>query len=98
MSFFQIVTSAPKFFTQLYACAVQCHLTAGALLRIVLPFNEDTSSGDQADVDLRQSLPAEAAGLPLTPMEFHQLRSSAVLIRKTIRAKMADEADLKQVL
>ena len=66
-------------------------------MRIVLPFNEETSSGDQADIDLRKSLPSEAVGLPISPLQFYQLRSSAVLIRKTVRAKMADEADLKQV-
>lgn len=68
-------------------------MTSGELIRALLPFNESTSSGDQANVnsnfDNSSNIPAGIVS---------KYRPYAVSLRSLIRVKMADAEDLKQVL
>lgn len=45
-----MTVTAPQFFEALQTAAVDCQITRGKLLRIVLPFSEETSSSDQSEV------------------------------------------------
>ena len=109
-TFSQVVKSAPTFYQQLNAAAKAGGIPRAALLRVVLPFDEDTSSSDQAHVDSRrrpvgttsspssssspQREPASVAGVDDHTLTM--LQQQAVVLRKLIRIKMADEADLQQ--
>lgn len=86
----------------------------GAVLRSVLPFDENTSSNDQSAISAGDSDGSPSTlllqsvgpvGGALSPRataemdaELRRLRLQAVDIRRTVRVKMADEADMKQVL
>ena len=79
---------APSAFAAVERLCSERSCSIGVLLKSLLPFDEDTPSSDQTlhlmpsrDNDHRHS----------------QLRDTLVAMRKTIRIKMADEADYKQV-
>ena len=110
-TFSQVVKSAPAFYQQLNSAAKAGGMPRAALLRVVLPFDEDTSSSDQAHVDSRRrpmgttSSPSSASSpqrgpiASVTGVDDHTLtalQQQAVVLRKLIRIKMADEADLQQ--
>ena len=110
-TFSQVVKSAPSFYQQLNTAAKQACMPRAGLLRVVLPFDEDTSSSDQAHVDLRRrpvgttSSPSSSSSLQrgpiasVTGVDDHTLttlQQQAIILRKLIRIKMADEADLQQ--
>ncbi|CAE7539984.1 unnamed protein product, partial [Symbiodinium microadriaticum] len=95
------IEKAPVFFDSLRSSALKLNMAPGLLLRRVLPFDEDTSSNDQSAVnstlsalsaDMRDN--CRAAGI--NDEVIVALRSTAMEVRRTIRVKMADEADLKQ--
>jgi hypothetical protein len=67
------------------------------MLRAVLPFDESTSSNDQSKI---ASPNAKAEGIlsQLSKREVDSLRERAVSLRKVVRIKMADEADLRQAI
>ncbi len=83
----------------------------GQVLRSVLPFDEETSSADQAaggstsGIDaVNKLLTGSTSSGRNSPVNRSQmestlnvLRTQATEIRSIIRVKMADEADLKQV-
>lgn len=72
-------------------------VTRAMLLRAVLPFDESTSSNDQSKI----ASPDVKAGSILSqlgPHEADALREKAVGLRKAVRIKMADEADLRQAI
>jgi hypothetical protein len=98
----QTVEKAPGFFDSLRSCALQLDIAPGLLLRKVLPFDEDTSSNDQSAVSdhscpLSSELRASCRDSGVCEDTLHNLRVAAMRVRRTIRVKMADEADLKQV-
>ena len=71
-------------------------LSVGRVVRLLLPFDESTNSGNQADI---QDSCADSSSSGVMPAEaIRQLRPHAVSLRSLIRVKMADEADVKQVL
>jgi hypothetical protein len=72
-------------------------MARGKLLRVVLPFDENTSSNDQAMAAVGGNPPLTDNGLG-SPRVLSQLREQATALRKTVRVKMADEADLRQAL
>ena len=93
---------APKFFDSLRHSALKLDIAPGLLLRKVLPFDEDTSSNDQSAVSstsapLSAEMLANCEHSGIHEDVIHNLRASAMRVRRTIRVKMADEADLKQV-
>ena len=92
----ETVSQAPRFFSKLTYTANSQRMPIGMLLRIVLPFDEDTSSNDQSIVKAR----AAPTGYNIDPnsSEIVELREHAVKIRRLIRVKMADENDLKQAV
>lgn len=85
------------FVDDLTSAAHRVGVTRATLLRAVLPFDESTSSSDQAKV---ASPNAKAEGIlsQLGPNEADALRDQAVGLRKAVRIKMADEADLRQAI
>jgi len=87
--------SVDSFSNTLSSVAETCGMPRGKLLRIILPFDENTSSNDQS---LATSQGAAAQELAVSPRVLDRLRDQAINIRKTIRVKMADEADLRQAL
>ena len=92
-----------NFSETLTAVASCCGMPRGALLRVILPFDENTSSNDQS---AQRAHTADSATLLTTlreqsnysPRVIDQLREQAINLRRTIRVKMADEADLRQAL
>jgi hypothetical protein len=46
----QVVNDTPGFYAELNAGALQAEMPRGQLLRIVLPFDEETSSSDQSSI------------------------------------------------
>jgi hypothetical protein len=95
-----VIGTAPAFFGDLAALSSACKFPKGAILRHVLPFDENTSSNDQA----KGRVVAAQAGELGTPaaLRGHEaalqgLGERAVDLRRVIRVKMADEADVNQV-
>ena len=68
----------------------------GSLLRKVLPFDETTSSTDQSHVSATLNAVGGMGGEGNEGVLL-DLRAAAMEVRRTIRVKMADEADLRQV-
>ena len=73
----------------------------GVVLRAILPFDENTSSNNQAATAKN----TESFGLPSHLMndsiiveQLSHLRLLAVDFRRMIRVKIADEADMKQAM
>jgi hypothetical protein len=46
----QVVNDTPKFYAELNAGALKAEIPRGQLLRIALPFDEETSSSDQSSL------------------------------------------------
>jgi hypothetical protein len=46
----QVVNDTPQFYADLNAGALKAEIPRGQLLRVVLPFDEDTSSSDQSSL------------------------------------------------
>ena len=93
-----------NFESSLCEVAERCSIPRGKLLRVILPFDENTSSNDQAAAQ-KNARSAAVAGLekamgasPATSHVLDTLQSQATDLRKTIRVKMADEADLQQAM
>lgn len=108
----QVVKESPQFFESLSSAASVLSCPVGAVLRAVLPFDEETSSNDQSAItDSNSTSPSKLLlmqssqrrgdispqSLAKVEAELTRLRAQAVDIRRTVRVKMADEADLKQV-
>jgi len=76
--------------------AKKCNVPRAKLLRCLLPFDENTSSGDQAATASGQ----QKLDLPTACNEVKakMLAEQAVGLRKLVRVKMADEADLQQAM
>jgi hypothetical protein len=95
------IKEAPEFFALLSSTAKKNNVAQGSLLRVVLPFDEETSSNDQAQVrsGLSPSVQKVAAGYQnIDEQTMSKLREQAIMLRKLIRVKMADEADLQQAI
>ena len=86
-----------SFVNDLTGAAHRAGVTRATLLRAVLPFDESTSSNDQAKVT-SPSAKAESILSQLGTNEVDSLRDQAVGLRKAVRIKMADEADLQQAI
>lgn len=85
-----VIRLSQSFFPQFQAVASEGQLSIGVLLQRVLPFNEDTSSANQAQSAPTSSSPRAVAA------RYVQLAKDAAAIRSLIRVKMADEADFVQ--
>jgi hypothetical protein len=90
-----VIRGSQFFFSQITACTKSAGMPRGDLLQVVLPFDNATSLADQAAT-------AHAAPLPDIPGVARDtligLRDQAVAIRRLIRVKMADEADLQEAM
>eukprot|EP01031_Cornospumella_fuschlensis_P027967 gene27967-33772_t len=86
----KMVGGGASFFSVFVATSQQRSLSLGALLRQVLPFNEQTSSNDQA------SSAKQHRDMLRDDEVLSQLADQAIRIRQLLRVKMADEADFKQ--
>lgn len=80
-----------EFFKLLEQEALAQAIPRWKLLRTALPFDENTSSSDQAACGSRTDTATASAG------KMKVIRERAVVLRSLIRIKIADEADLKQV-
>jgi hypothetical protein len=96
------VKGAPADFLAMQELSSQTGIPVGQLLRIVLPFDEETSSADQSRLTSRdeevlldavRSLPALAPHARV----LQDLRASLSAVRRLLRVKMADHADFQQV-
>ncbi len=72
------------------------------MIRIVLPFDEETSSADQSSITKRDetALLQTIRNVPSLQDHFDDilsLRKEFSTIRKLVRIKMADQADFHQV-
>merc|ERR1711871_35990 len=88
-----VTRNSKNFFDQMTKSAVSGGIPRGSLLQIVLPFDNVTSLSDQADTSHMTPLKS-VPGIPDNTLVT--LREQAVTLRKLIRVKMADEADLNQ--
>lgn len=88
-----VTRNSKNFFDQMTKSAVSGGIPRGSLLQIVLPFDNVTSLSDQADTSHMTPLKS-VPGIPDNTLIT--LREQAVTLRKLIRVKMADEADLNQ--
>ena len=91
----------PVFIKMLTEASQRAGIPRGQLLRAVLPFDESTNSNDQASVvqvGVRggAGAPSIAVLSTLDTQSANELRSRAVALRRLLRVKMADEADLLQ--
>mmetsp|Transcript_13342 Transcript_13342/g.31253 ORF Transcript_13342/g.31253 Transcript_13342/m.31253 type:complete len:362 (+) Transcript_13342:83-1168(+) len=83
-----------SFLDRLEECAARLQMRKGQLSRLLLPFNSETSSGDQASTAM--PLGDDALAGKLSDSERRELVSQAVTLRKLIRVKVADCADVEQ--
>lgn len=88
----QVVSGSSSFFEKLYDISAKREVTVGAQIRILLPFNENTSSNDQSDV-----MAEHFSDKSVFTNDLFALHLEAIALRKLIRVKMADEADVLQV-
>ena len=89
----------PDFVKELTLAAASAHVTRAALLRTVLPFDENTSSNDQSKIFSHSSSNSNNNNdNNNNNLLLEKLREQAVAIRKIVRVKLADEADLQQAI
>jgi hypothetical protein len=92
-----VLSESSEFVSALTAAAKQCGIPRGTLLRAVLPFDESTSSNDQSNVRVSgATINAPSVLGKLDASDLNSLRTRAVDLRRLLRVKMADEADLLQ--
>lgn len=84
------------FLQKLEEAATRLGVRKGALSRMLLPFNSETNSGDQADSALESALGSHELDGLMSDDERRELVASAVMLRKLIRVKVADCADVDQ--
>jgi len=89
------VEAGHLFLDQLEDKAAELGVLKGQLSRVILPFDHNTSVADQAASVSRAQLPEEYRDR-FTPKELQFLVTGAVSLRKLIRVKLADDADLDQ--
>lgn len=82
------------FLDSLEQCAQRLRLRKGALSRMLLPFDNETSSNDQASS--ATALGSQELDGLLSNEERRELVANAVSLRKLIRVKVADCADVEQ--
>jgi hypothetical protein len=91
--------NANSFTETLSSVAESCGMARAKVLRIILPFDENTSSNDQAAaVNAQNAALSDLASKCGSSSILETLQVQAVNFRKTIRVKMADEADLQQAM
>lgn len=88
----QAVQGAPACFSGLMAIAKERQISVGSLVRKVLPFDENTSSADQAS-----SAALHLERIAQEDPSVANLAKQIGYIRGTLRVKIADEADFAQV-
>tara|TARA_A100001035_G_C27677131_1_gene451212 strand:- start:325 stop:867 length:543 start_codon:yes stop_codon:yes gene_type:complete len=96
-SLYTTVKGSAGFVRDLTDAAATVNQPRASLLRAILPFDESTSSHDQSKVT-SPNRKAEALLSQLDNNKVDVLREQAVGLRKVIRIKMADEADLQQAI
>ena len=89
----EVTKNSKNFFDQMTKSAVIGGIPRGSLLQNVLPFDNVTSLSDQADTSHMTPLKSVPG---ISDETLVTLREQAVTLRKLIRVKMADEADLNQ--
>jgi hypothetical protein len=85
-------------FAEIQTAAAQSGQSTGAVCRKLLPFNNNTSVSDQADINLTASpAMAEIAAQLQLPIELcTSIVRQLVCVRKLVRVKIADVNDLAQ--
>jgi hypothetical protein len=76
--------------------AKQLQLRKGALSRMLLPFDSDTSSGDQASTASLAPLGSKELDGLIPDEERRHLVAQAIKLRRLVRVKVADCADVEQ--
>jgi hypothetical protein len=106
----EAVHAGLMFIDRLGEFAIQIGESRGVLLRWVLPFDASTSVSDQSNVTVIGSFAGAGTGSATTPElaarfeaaikpeEKALLVDGALALRKLVRVKLSDEADLKQGL
>jgi hypothetical protein len=89
----QIIDKSAVFFANIISECNKHSINPGDVIRVLLPFNESTSSGDQSDVnnDMEDASSAFDKELKDTYQPY------AISLRSLIRMKMADKQDFELV-
>lgn len=100
---FQVVKNSKDLFPSVIHLANSVNTPVGSILRAILPFDENTSSNNQAAIGKKASesfgtLPFNLLNNSAVVSQLTQLRSLVVDFRRMIRVKIADEADMKQAM
>jgi hypothetical protein len=85
-----------KFLEKLEEMAVKLSIRKGALSRMLLPFDSETSSGDQASTASAAPLGNKELDGLIPDDERQKLVAQAIALRRLIRVKVADCADVEQ--
>jgi hypothetical protein len=93
-----VIKESSSFFQLLSSTATCNNMPQGTLIRIVLPFDEDTSSNDQSIINSKSRQSNVNNTDKINESTLNILKEQAVSLRRLIRVKMADEADLQQVI
>lgn len=93
-----VIKESSSFFQLLSSTANSNNISQGTLIRIVLPFDEDTSSNDQSIINSKSHSSNVNYTDTINESSLIILREQAVSLRRLIRVKMADEADIQQVI
>jgi len=90
------VDSSLSFLVRLEELAKSLNMRKGALSRMLLPFDSETSSGDQASTAALAPLGSQELEGLIPNDERRDLVSQAVALRRLIRIKVADCNDIEQ--
>lgn len=98
-----VVKNSKDLFPSVIHLANSVNTPVGSILRAILPFDENTSSNNQAAIGKKASesfgsLPSHLLSNSAVVSQLTQLRSLVVDFRRMIRVKIADEADMKQAM
>jgi hypothetical protein len=84
------------FVERLEELAKQLQVRKGALSRMLLPFDSETSSGDQASTASLAPLGSKELDGLIPDQERRHLVVQAIKLRRLVRVKVADCADVEQ--
>lgn len=90
------VNESLHFLESLDDWATQLKMRKGALSRMLLPFDSETDSGDQASSAVLAPLGSQELDGQIPDDERRKLVTQAVALRRLIRVKVADCNDIEQ--
>ena len=86
------VSRASKWLERMNKTAAELSFPLGNLCRLVLPFDNNTDANDQSNVKMISG----DINCPVSSEFMNELRSEGIFVRKLLRVKLSDAADLSQ--